>query len=68
MASRDGGLVIYIKDSIKFERVDMPACKGAEILVIRVIVADSELCIALVYNPPSSASYMVDKFASQNAV
>ena len=64
VASRGGGLVIYIKDSIKFERVDMPACRGAEILVIKVIVANSELCIALVYNPPSSASHIVDQFAS----
>ena len=49
VASRGGGLVIYINDSIKFERVDMPACKGAEILV---------------YNPPSSASHIVAQFAS----
>ena len=42
----------------------MPASKGVEILVIRVTVANSELCIALVNNPPSSASHIVDQFAS----
>ena len=60
--SRGGGLIIYIKASLKFERLETATCKGAEILSIRVIAPESEFCLFLVYNPPCTSSLIYEQF------
>ena len=52
LASRGGGLAIYIKQHIKFEKIDLAKCGETEILGIELVMAHSRFCLVLVYNPP----------------
>jgi exonuclease III len=52
MASRGGGLAIFVKSSIKFEKITIPVCGEAEMLAIDIKAGGSGFRLLLVYNPP----------------
>ena len=56
VTSRGGGLAVYIKQNVKFEKVDLVLCGGTEVLCIEIVAANSRFCLVLVYNPPCIAS------------
>ena len=56
MISRGGGLAVYIKQNIKFEKVDLALCGGTEVLCIKIVAANSRFFLVHVYNAPCIAS------------
>ena len=60
--SRGGGLAFYVNKKIKFDRVDLANCQGAEFLAIKITNSSSEMNVVLVYNPPQAANQIVDQF------
>ena len=60
--SRGGGLAFYVNKKIKFDRVDLANCQGAELLAIKITNSSSEMNVVLVYNPPQAANQIVDQF------
>lgn len=62
MASRGGGLAIYMKKTIKFEKVDLPICGEVELVAIDIKSGHSGFRLMLAYNPPSVARGITGQF------
>ena len=55
-------VAFYVRNHIKYERVNLASCGTAEVLAIDVVSYKSKFRLMLVYNPPSVSSGIVTQF------
>ena len=59
VTSWDGGVAIYVKQNIKFEKIDFPKCGE---VYFRHSCYHISFCLVLVYNPPRVANQLKSNF------